>query len=107
MAKPMCRPAGLDDAELASDLITASYPDLPEDPVLKRYFWKHPRAGWRTARFVAELHGQPVALLGWTHGPWEQAPERNCYVEVYLDRARLKSDMPTSLWEWIAREAQA
>ena len=30
MATLVCRPAGLEDAELTSDLITASYPELPE-----------------------------------------------------------------------------
>jgi len=55
MASLVCRPAALEDAELASDLITASYPELPEDPVLKRYLWAHPRTEWRTARFIAEL----------------------------------------------------
>src|SRR5438309_11063921 len=103
----VCRPAGLEDAELASDLITASYPELPEDPVLKRYFWTHPRAEWRTGRCIAELDGEAIALAGWTHGPWEQVPARNCYVEVYLDRARLDVELAISLWERVVAEAQA
>src|SRR5471030_1285333 len=107
MASIVCRPAALADAELASDLITASYPDLPDDPVLKRYFWAHPRTEWRTARFIAELDGEPVALVGWTHGPWEQVPARNCYVEVYIDRARLGTDLAMSLIERMATDAQS
>ena len=107
MAALVCRPALLEDAELASDLITASYPELPEDPVLKQYFWAHPRAQWRTARFIAELDGEPVALIGWTHAPWEQLPDRNSYVEVYLDRARLGVDLAMSLYERVATDAQA
>lgn len=107
MAPLVCRPAKLEDAELASDLITASYPELPEDPVLKQYFWAHPRAEWRTARFIAELDGEPVALLGWTHAPWDQLPDRNSYVEVYLDRAKLAVELAASLYERVATEAQA
>jgi GNAT superfamily N-acetyltransferase len=107
MATLVCRPAKLEDAELASDMITASYPELPEDPVLKRYFWAHPRTEWRTERFIAELDGKPVALVGWTHGPWEQVPARNCYVEVYIDRARLGTDLAMSLIERMATGAQS
>jgi len=107
MAALVYRPALLEDAELASDLITASYPELPEDPVLKKYFWAHPRAEWRTARFIAELDGDPVALLGWTHAPWEQLPDRNSYVEVYLDRAKLAVELAASLYERVATDAQA
>jgi GNAT superfamily N-acetyltransferase len=107
MANFVCRPAGLEDAELASDLITNSYPELPEDPKLKRYFWGHPRSGWRTGRYIAEVKGQPVAFVSWTHGPWEQVAARNAYVEVYLDPAHLGSDLPLALWEWAAADALA
>src|SRR5712691_8142007 len=103
----VCRPAGLEDAELASDLITASYPELPEDPVLKRYFWAHPRAEWRTGRFIAELDGEPVALIGWTHGPWVHVPARNCYVEVYLDQAKLGVELAVTLFERVAADAES
>jgi len=103
----VCRPAEIEDAELASDLITTSYPELPEDPKLKRYFWAHPRSGWRTARYIAEAIGEPVAFVSWTHGPWEQVAARNAYVEVYLDPAHLGSDLPVALWEWVAADALA
>jgi len=107
MATFVCRPAGLEDAELASDLITASYPELPEDPKLKRYFWEHPRSEWRTARLIAEIDGEPVALIGWTHGPWEHVPARNCYVGVYLERARIGIELAISLWQRVVADAQA
>jgi GNAT superfamily N-acetyltransferase len=107
MASFVCRPAALDDAELASDLITVSYPELPEDPKLKRYFWAHPRSEWRTGRFIAEVDGRPVAFVCWTHGPWEHVEARNAYIEVYLDRTMLTSDLPLSLWEWVAADAVA
>src|SRR5487761_184435 len=107
MASLVFWPAALEDAELASDLITASYPELPEDPVLKHYFWGHPRTQWRTSRLIAELDGEPAALVGWTHGPWEHLPARNCYVEVYLDRARLGIELALLLIERVATDAQA
>ena len=107
MAAFVCRPAEIEDAELASDLITNSYPELPEDPKLKRYFWAHPRSGWGTARYIAEAEGEPVAFVTWTHGPWEQVEARNAYVEVYLDPAHLGSDLPVALWEWVAADALA
>jgi GNAT superfamily N-acetyltransferase len=105
--EPTLRKASLEDAALASDLMTAAYPDLPEDPVLTRYRWEHPRDGWSIGRSIAELQGQPVAFLAWSHGPWDQSPERNCYVEVLLDRARLEPTLLASLWTRIATEAQA
>jgi RimJ/RimL family protein N-acetyltransferase len=107
MANFVCRPAGLEDAELASDLVTASYPELPEDPKVKQYSWAHPGRGLRNVRFIAEVDGVPVALLVWTHAPWEVVSARNAYVGVYLDQARLSSDLPVSLWEWLTAAALA
>jgi len=107
MANFVCRPAGIEDAELASDLITDSYPELPEDPKLKRYFWTHPRSGWSTGRFIAEVDGVPAAFLTWTHGPWDEVAARNAYISVYLEPARLASDLPVKLWEWLAADAGA
>ena len=107
MANFVCRPATLEDAELASDLVTASYPELPEDPKVKQYVWAHPGKGLRTVRFIAEVDGAPVALLVWTHAPWEDVSARNAYVGVYLDQARLGSDLLVSLWEWLTGAALA
>ena len=101
------RPATLDDAELAADVMTASYPDLPEDPVLKRYRWAHPRHEWSTARFVAELDGRPIAFVGWSHRAWEQAAVRLCQVEVWLDKAELELELLSSLWMWVSAAAEA
>jgi RimJ/RimL family protein N-acetyltransferase len=102
---PRLRPATIDDAGLAADLMTAAYPDLPEDPVLTRYRWEHPRDGWSHARFIAALDDRPIALVGSSHGPWDQLPDRNCYVEVQLDRAALEPEMLDWLWTWIEGEA--
>lgn len=82
----------MDDAALAADLMTASYPALPQDPVITAYRWAHMPEGWESARFIAELERHPIAYLAWLHGPWEQLPARNSEVEVWLDRDRLDLD---------------
>jgi len=101
------RAATLDDAEAASDVMTASYPSLPQDPVLIRYRWQHPRVGYEYARFLAQRDGAPIAYLGWIHGPWSKLPERHCEVEVWLDRAALDPSLLTEMWEWIGEGAVA
>jgi RimJ/RimL family protein N-acetyltransferase len=101
------RPAGLDDAALAADLMTASYPALPEDPIITRYRWEKPRRDWSFGRFIAEMDGRPVAFLDWLHGPPAQDPERHCEVSVYLAVAELDVGLLTSMWRWISSQAAA
>lgn len=105
MIEPRIRPASIDDAALAADLMTAAYPALAEDPVLTRHRWEHPRHGFSYQRFIVELEGKPVAFLSAGHGPWDQLPERECEVEVSLDRDRLDAELLTRLWAWIADQA--
>jgi GNAT superfamily N-acetyltransferase len=107
MTKPVIRPASLDDAALAADLTTAAYPPEPEDPVVTRYRWEHPRDGWSFARFIAEVDRKPVGYLWWAHGPWDQVPERHCDIGVDVDQERQTDELMTSLWEWIADQAAA
>ncbi len=76
------RPAALTDAELASDLMHATYPGISHDPVMTRLRWKWGRAGYSVGRYIGERDGQPVAFLAWLHGPWEKLPERHCEIEV-------------------------
>jgi GNAT superfamily N-acetyltransferase len=101
------RPATLDDAPLAADVMTASYPSLPQDPVMLRYRWEHPRAGYEYGRFVAERDARPVAYLGWIHGPWAKLPDRHCEVEVWLERPSLEAGLLHAMWEWIGNDALA
>jgi GNAT superfamily N-acetyltransferase len=101
------RPATLDDAALAADLMTAAYPDLAEDPVITRYRWEHPRQGYSYQRLIAEMDGRPIAFLDWAHGPWEKLPERNCEVDVRLDRAVLSTELAGRLYAWISASAEA
>ena len=101
------RAATLDDAEAASDVMTASYPPLPQDPVLTRYRWQHPRVGYEYARFLAQRDGASIAYLGWIHGPWSKLPERHCEVEVWLDRGALDRSLLTEMWDGIGKEAVA
>lgn len=107
MADVTYRAAGLDDAALAADLMTAAYPSWAEDPVITRYRWEQPRRDWSFGRFIAEMDGKPIAFLYWFHGPPEQDPERHCEVNVYLDLAVMDVDRLTSMWHWLSREAEA
>lgn len=107
MTEPDIRPAILDDAALAADLMTAAYPAFAADPVVTRYRWDHPRKGWSAGRYIAEIHGRPIAFLDWLHGPPEQDPKRHCEVGVSLDQALLSSVLLVTLWRWVTDEATA
>ena len=107
MAGITYRDATLDDAELAADIMTASYPALAQDPVITRYRWEQPRRGYETGRFIAEEDGRPIGFLGWMHGPWEKLPERHCEVEVWLDRSMLGHRLLEPMWAWIEAGAVA
>jgi RimJ/RimL family protein N-acetyltransferase len=99
------RPATLDDAELAADLMSAAYPAMAQDPVITRYRWEAPRRGFAHARFIAETDGRPIAFLGWRHGPWAEVPDRHCEVEVWLDLASLEPRVLSDMWKWIGEDA--
>jgi GNAT superfamily N-acetyltransferase len=105
VTNPVIRPAQLDDAALAADLMTAAYPPEPVDPILTRHRWEHPHDGWLYGRFIAVMEGTPVALLTWAHGRWDQMPEGHCDHEVSLDRSRLNPELMAWLVEWIASRA--
>ena len=105
MQQPTIRPATLDDAALAADLMTAAYPAYAADPIVTRYRWDHPRKGWSMGRFIAEVDGQPLAFVDWLHGPPEQDPERHCEVAVALDRVHLDVPLLVFLWRWVTDEA--
>ena len=95
------RPLRNDEAELAADLMTASFPREPQDPVLTAYRWSHPRKGWTHGRFVAELEGTPIAFLEWQHGDWDQLPEHHGWIEVWLDLGHMDEKLLDELWAWI------
>lgn len=101
------RPAALDDAELASDLMTESYPALAQDPVMTRLRWEHPRRGFAYGRFIAESDGTPIAFLAWVHGPWQEVRDRHCEVEVWLRREALDRELIADMFAWIGRRAEA
>lgn len=101
------RPATLDDAALAADIMTAAYPPMPQDPVMLRERWGWTRDGYRVARLIAWRQGRAIAFLGWIHGPWEKLPERHCEVEVWLAREEMDSGLLREMWEWIGEQAIA
>lgn len=107
MAIPTIRPAAPHEAALAADLMTASVPREPQDPVLIARRWDHPRQGWSHGRFVANLGHTPVGFVEWQHGAWALLPDRNCWVEVWLDRAHMDERLLTYMWEWAQDSAAA
>ena len=105
MIEPRLRPATLDDAALAADLMTAAYPAYAADPIVTRYRWENPRKGWSMGRFVADVDDQPVAFVDWLSGPPDQDLERHCEVGVALDRAHLDVPLLVFLWRWVTVQA--
>jgi len=101
------RPATLDDAELAADVMTAAYPALPQDPVIMRRRWESARKGFAYGRFIAERDRAPIGYVGWIHGPWERLPERHCEVEVWLDQKHLDRGVLVAMLGWIGEQALA
>jgi RimJ/RimL family protein N-acetyltransferase len=87
--------------------MTAAFPREPQDPVLTAYGWAHPKAGWSHGRFIAELEGAPAAFLEWSHGSWEQLPDRNGWVDVWLDRGRMDAGLLDRLWAWVEDAVEA
>jgi len=75
------RRAVLDEAELTADGMAASYPAMPQDPVVLRDRWEPPRRGYEYRRFLANRDGRSIPFLGWVHGPWAKLPDRHCEVE--------------------------
>src|SRR5579864_2168820 len=107
MAEITYREATLKDAELAADIMTASFPALPQDPVMTRYRWEQPRRGYSIGRYIAEYDGRPIAFLAWMHGPWAELADRHCEIEVWLDRSMLGENLLVPMWSWIEARALA
>jgi GNAT superfamily N-acetyltransferase len=107
MVEPKMRPASIDDAALASDLITAAYPAEPEDPEVTRFRWAHPKDGWTQRRFIASMNGQPIACVWLVHGPWDEVPERHCDIGADVDLAHQTDELLRFFWTWIADQAVA
>ena len=101
------RPATLDDAELASDVMTSAYPSLQQDPVMTRYRWENPRLGYEYTRFLAYADGRAIAFVGTVHAPWAKLPDRHCEVEVWLDKAEHTGEMLESMYRWVEAKAVA
>lgn len=77
------RPATLDDAAFAADLMTLVRPEHPVDPVLTRYSWEHPWDDSVWERYVASREGRLVGLSAQNHPrSWNAMPERYARVQV-------------------------
>jgi RimJ/RimL family protein N-acetyltransferase len=107
VSKVSYKPATLDDAELASDVMTSAYPSLPQDPVITRYRWENPRLGYEYTRFLAYRGGRAIAFIGTVHAPWTKLADRHSEVEVWLDKAEHTGEMLESMYRWVEAAAVA
>jgi RimJ/RimL family protein N-acetyltransferase len=107
VSDPVLRPATLDDAPLAADLMTAAYPRFAQDPIVTRYRWERTRRGWTARRYIAEVDGRPIAFVDWLCGPPEQDRERHCEIGVALHASELDVDLLVYLWRWAADGSEA
>lgn len=88
------RPATLDDAALAADIVTESHPDDPEDPQTTRHEWSMAAPDDVVDRHVALLDGDAVGFTTREHPAWTKMPERFTAIDVGLrPRARTAGRM--------------
>ncbi len=88
------RPAGLDEAVQAADLLTACFPDRPADPILLRHAWANEHLEDVKERFLVLSGGEPAGLAQHRHPPWVKMPTRYGFVGAdllpeFLSRERL------------------
>ena len=105
MGEVTYRPATVDDAALAADVMTAAYPAIATDPVITRYRWENPRVGYEYTRFLGYRDGRAIAFLATVHAPWDKLPDRHCEVELWLDRRDLDGVLADAMWRWIEARA--
>jgi GNAT superfamily N-acetyltransferase len=70
------RPAGVEDAAFAADVMTAITPSAPWDPVSLGYWWAQPDEFMKFSRFVALRGDRPVGYAQFDHALWAVQPER-------------------------------
>jgi RimJ/RimL family protein N-acetyltransferase len=70
------RPATLDDAAFAADVLTEAHPDDPEDPQLMRHWWTIVAPDETVERFVASISGAHVGFVARSHQSWAKMPVR-------------------------------
>jgi len=74
------RPATVDDAAFAADVMTSVTPSSPWDPVSLGYWWSQPDEVRKVARFVALRGERPVGYAEFDHAIWEVQPERYAFI---------------------------
>jgi len=77
------RPATLDDAPFAADVMTALFPRSPWDPVSLRYWWSQPDESMEIARFIVLRGERPIGFAHIDHARWDVQPER--YASIWGD----------------------
>jgi GNAT superfamily N-acetyltransferase len=74
------RPAVVQDAAFAADVMTAITPSSPWDPISMEYWWAQPDEFRQFARFVALRDQRPVGFAEFDHATWAVQPERYAFV---------------------------
>jgi RimJ/RimL family protein N-acetyltransferase len=77
------RPATLDDAAFAADVMTALFPRSPWDPVSLRYWWSQPDESMEIARFIVLRGERRIGFAHIDHARWDVQPER--YASIWGD----------------------
>jgi hypothetical protein len=88
------------DAEVASDLMTASYPALPQDPSFA--IAGRTPASATSARFLAQRDAESSPISDGS-GPWSKLPTGTASRGLWTGRPR--PSLLTDMWEWIAADA--
>ncbi|MGH2377574.1 MAG: GNAT family N-acetyltransferase [Candidatus Limnocylindria bacterium] len=101
------RPATLDDAEFVADMYTELFPDDPEDPQLIRHYWEHPWEKGSVERYLVLRDGRPAGLVGMSHVPWEDMPERYARAQGELAHAVRTPERLAALFAFAEERAAA
>jgi GNAT superfamily N-acetyltransferase len=74
------RPAFVNDATFAADVMTSVTPSSPWDALSLGYWWSQPDEFMKYARFVVLRGGQPVGYAQFDHARWDVQPERYAFL---------------------------
>jgi GNAT superfamily N-acetyltransferase len=88
------RPATLEDAAFAADVLTACFPEDPMDPHLLRHYIATAHRTYVKERFVVRYRDTQAGAAWHEHPPWDKVPKRHGRVRAELlpslrSRARL------------------
>ena len=74
------RPASVEDAAFAADVMTSVTPSSPWDALSLGYWWSQPDEFMKVARFIALRGERPVGYGDFDHALWDVQPERYAFI---------------------------